>query len=254
MQLKINPNNEEIVFSEANKLRFMSKQGVMTSTTIELSSDITKLCFNSSGTQLAVGTHEGKVVVYDAKTFAVVCQFSEPDKKSSIKGLSFSQTESYLAVASGTNVLNVWNTSTRSLAMTVDHTMNFRACQYVEGGQKLITAMISPDSDHSGIVVWYAEIFRNGKLCKYNTRLSKENCVKSIITAFAVSGDEKYVAIGTSEGEVYCYMSHNLRRYSVHKPHNWIVTDLSFVVPIRKEKKSITEGKKKSEMQIKSKE
>lgn len=179
------------------------------------------LAFNDEGSVLAVGGEDGKLRVFKWPSMDSI--LDESNAHASVKDLSFSPDGKFLASVGSSGPGRIWeiasSTPVAALQKVKDERFGFcRFSQSIENQQVLyVTAM-----QGSG-----------GSILKWNTtswtRISSKHITRDSITAFNVSADGKYLAVGTMEGDILVLYSSSMRLHTaVKKAHLGIVTSLMF--------------------------
>uniref|UniRef100_A0ACD5X1J5 Uncharacterized protein n=1 Tax=Avena sativa TaxID=4498 RepID=A0ACD5X1J5_AVESA len=177
--------------------------------------------FSGVGSVLATGGEDGHLRVFKWPTMESIIE--EPDSKTSIKDLSFSSDEKFLAVNRSGGPSRVWDLkSTQAVAnlpREAGEIFGFcRFCNKPDNSQILfVTAM---QGDYGKIISWNTTSW---------TRIGSKKITREAISAFAVSPDGTLLAIGTIEGSISVLGSRDMRvLVKVKKAHLGIVTTLAF--------------------------
>uniref|UniRef100_A0ACD5W4G7 Uncharacterized protein n=1 Tax=Avena sativa TaxID=4498 RepID=A0ACD5W4G7_AVESA len=177
--------------------------------------------FSGVGSVLATGGEDGHLRVFKWPTMESIIE--EPDSKTSIKDLSFSSDEKFLAVNRSSGPSRVWDLrsteAVASLPREAGEMFGFcRFCNKPDNSQILfVTAM---QGDYGKIISWNTTSW---------TRIGSKKITREAISAFAVSPDGTLLAIGTIEGSISVLGSRDMRvLVKVKKAHLGIVTTLAF--------------------------
>lgn len=147
----------------------------------------------------------------------------ESNAHASVKDLSFSPEGKFLASVGSSGPGRIWDiaSSTPIAALQKVKDERFGFCRFshsIENHQVLyVTAM---QGNGGSILKWNAASW---------TRISSKHITRDSITAFNVSADGKYLAVGTMEGDILVLHSSSMRVHTVvKKAHLGIVTSLMF--------------------------
>ncbi|XP_074330611.1 SEC12-like protein 2 [Apium graveolens] len=179
------------------------------------------LTFDDEGSALAVGGEDGKLRVFKWPSMDSI--LDESNAHASVKDLSFSPDGKFLASVGSSGPGRIWDiaSSTPVAALPKVKDERFGFCRFshsIQNNQVLyVTAMQG----------------RGGSIIKWNTtlwtRISLKHITRDSITAFNVSADGKYLAVGTMEGDILVLHSSSMRLHTaVKKAHLGIVTSLMF--------------------------
>ncbi|CAL4991596.1 unnamed protein product [Urochloa decumbens] len=177
--------------------------------------------FSGEGSILATGGEDGHLRVF--KWPALESVLTEDDTKTSIKDLSFSSDEKFLAVNRSSGPCRVWD------LMSAEAVANLPR----EAGEIFGFCRFSNKADNSNILFITAMQGDYGKIISWNTsswtRVGSKKITREAISAFAVSPDGVLLAIGTIEGTVIVLGSKDMRTLTtVKKAHLGIITTLAF--------------------------
>lgn len=179
------------------------------------------LAFDDEGSVLAVGGEDGKLRVFKWPSMDSI--LDESNAHASVKHLSFSPDGKFLASVGSSGPGRIWeiasSTPVAALQKVKDERFGFcRFSQSIENQQVLyVTAM---QGSGGSIIKWNTTSW---------TRISSKRITRDSITAFNVSADGKYLAVGTMEGDVLVLYSSSMRLHTaVKKAHLGIVTSLMF--------------------------
>lgn len=179
------------------------------------------LTFDDEGSVLAVGGEDGKLRVFKWPSMDSI--LDESNAHASVKDLSFSPDGKFLASVGSSGPGRIWDiassTPVAALQKVKDERFGFcRFSQSVENHQVLyITAM---QGNGGSIIKWNTTSW---------TRISSKHITRDSVTAFNVSPDGKYLAVGTMEGDILVLHSSSMRVHTVvKKAHLGIITSLMF--------------------------
>lgn len=177
--------------------------------------------FSGEGSILATGGEDGHLRVFKWPAMDTVIE--EPDTKTSVKDLSFSSDEKFLAVNRSSGPSRVWDLKTSEAVANLPR----------EAGENFGFCRFSNKPDNSQILFVTAMQGDYGKIISWNTtswtRTGSKKITREAISAFAVSPDGTLLAIGTVEGSVSVLGSKDMRvLVTVKKAHLGIVTTLAF--------------------------
>nr|ACG40104.1 sec12-like protein 2 [Zea mays] len=179
------------------------------------------ISFSQEGSILAIGGEDGHLRVFKWPAMAPV--LTETDTKTSIKDLTISSDERFIAVNRSSGPCRVWDLHSSevvaSLPREAGEMFGFcRFCNKADNSHVLfITAM---EGDYGKIVSWNTTSW---------TRTGSKKITREAISAFAVSPNGALLAIGTIEGSVVIVDSKDMRTLvTVKKAHLGVVTTLSF--------------------------
>ncbi|KAG2558724.1 SEC12-like protein 2 isoform X1 [Panicum virgatum] len=177
--------------------------------------------FSGEGSILATGGEDGHLRVF--KWPAMESVLTEADTKTSIKDLSFSSDEKFLAVNRSSGPCRLWDLLSSEVVANLPR----------EAGEIFGFCRFSNKIDSSNILFITAMQGDYGKIISWNTtswtRVGSKKITREAISAFAVSPDGALLAIGTIEGTIIVVGSKGMRTLiTVKKAHLGIVTTLAF--------------------------
>ncbi|KAJ3703760.1 hypothetical protein LUZ61_007465 [Rhynchospora tenuis] len=179
------------------------------------------LCFNEEGSVLATGSEDGNLRVF--KWPNMESMLSEVVDDNSIKDLDFSYDGKYLASLRNSGPCRIWDMKSSSVIANLAREAGeiFRFCRF------------SHSSDDNQVLFVVAMHNDQGKIITWNTttwkRIGSKRVVKDPISAFNISPDGKFIAVGTIEGGVVVLNSKNLQVHSIiKKAHLGLLTSLVF--------------------------
>ncbi|CAM0948925.1 unnamed protein product [Alopecurus aequalis] len=177
--------------------------------------------FSGAGSVLATGGEDGHLRVFKWPTMESIIEAT--DTKTSVKDLSFSSDEKFLAVNRSSGPSRVWDLKSAeavaNLPRETGEIFGFcRFCNKPDNSQILfITAM---QGDYGRIISWNTTSW---------TRIGSKKITRDAISAFAVSPDSTLLAFGTVEGSVSILRSRDMRVLEkVKEAHLGTVTSLAF--------------------------
>ncbi|GMI87648.1 SEC12P-like 2 protein [Hibiscus trionum] len=178
------------------------------------------LAFNSEGSILAVGGEDGSLRVFKWPSMEKI--LNEAQAHSSVKNLDFSCDGKFL-VSLGSALCRIWDvTSSKvvtSLAKGNDEI--FVCCRFSPINDKNTHLYIAAVTDHGGSILTY-----NTATWK---RIRTSRVVREAISAFNVSSDGKFLAVGTVGGDLFIINAASMKvQMMVKKAHLGLVTALTF--------------------------
>ncbi|XP_007045148.2 PREDICTED: SEC12-like protein 2 [Theobroma cacao] len=178
------------------------------------------LRFNSEGSILAVGGEDGSLRVFKWPSMEII--LNEAQAHSSVKDLDFSCDGKFL-VSLGSGLCRIWDVESSkvvaSLAKGNDEVFAF--CRFSQINDKDPVLYIAAVTDHGGsVLTWNTTTWK---------RMRSNRVVREAISAFNVSADGKFLAVGTVGGDLFIINSSNMRaQMMVKKAHLGLVTALTF--------------------------
>ncbi|GKV00736.1 hypothetical protein SLEP1_g13376 [Rubroshorea leprosula] len=177
------------------------------------------LAFNCEGSRLAVGGEDGNLRVLEWPSMDIILNKAQDD--SSIKDLNFSLDGKFL-VSLGSGLCRVWDvTSSKvvtSLAKGNDEVFAF--CRFSQINQNQVLYIAAVTDKGGSILTWNTTSWR---------RTSSKRVVREAISAFNVSNDGRFLAVGTVEGDILIINSNSMRvQTTVRKAHLGLVTTVTF--------------------------
>ncbi|EOY00980.1 hypothetical protein QUC31_014011 [Theobroma cacao] len=178
------------------------------------------LRFNSEGSILAVGGEDGSLRVFKWPSMEII--LNEAQAHSSVKDLDFSCDGKFL-VSLGSGLCRIWDVESSkvvaSLAKGNDEVFAF--CRFSKINDKDPVLYIAAVTDHGGnVLTWNTTTWK---------RMRSNRVVREAISAFNVSADGKFLAVGTVGGDIFIINSSNMRaQMMVKKAHLGLVTALTF--------------------------
>ncbi|EES10100.1 SEC12-like protein 2 [Sorghum bicolor] len=177
--------------------------------------------FSGEGSILAIGGEDGHLRVF--KWPAMGSVLTETDTKTSIKDLTISSDEKFLAVNRSSGPCRVWDLQSSevvaSLSREAGEIFGFcRFCNKTDNSHVLFITVMQ--GDYGKIVSWNTTSW---------TRIGSKKITREAISAFAVSPNGALLGIGTIEGSIIILSSKDMRTLvTVKKAHLGIVTTLAF--------------------------
>ncbi|AQK49053.1 SEC12-like protein 2 [Zea mays] len=177
--------------------------------------------FSGEGSILAIGGEDGYLRVFNWPTMGSV--LTEIDTKTSIKDLTISSDEKFLAVNRSSGPCRVWDLQSSEVVASLPR----------ETGEIFGFCRFSNKADNSHVLFITVMEGDYGKIVSWNTtswtRTGSKKITREAISAFAVSPNGALLAIGTIEGSIIVVGSKDMRTLvTVKKAHLGIVTTLTF--------------------------
>nr|ACG34934.1 sec12-like protein 2 [Zea mays] len=177
--------------------------------------------FSGEGSILAIGGEDGHLRVFNWPTMGSV--LTEIDTKTSIKDLTISSDEKFLAVNRSSGPCRVWDLQSSEVVASLPR----------EAGEIFGFCRFSNKADNSHVLFITVMEGDYGKIVSWNTtswtRTGSKKITREAISAFAVSPNGALLAIGTIEGSIIVVGSKDMRTLvTVKKAHLGIVTTLTF--------------------------
>ncbi|KAI3685390.1 hypothetical protein L6452_34632 [Arctium lappa] len=234
-RMAVHPGGEGVICSlpkscrwfewEATKKEDVSTLGLKQSEKVlyqlELIEQQLAVTFSRDGSLLAVGGEDGKLRAFKWPSMESVLDV--PGAHTSVKNLDFSPDGKFLVSVGSGGPGRVWDisssTNKASLAKEKDEVFGF--CRF------------SQNSMNDQVLYVTAMRDRGGSIVRWNTttwkRMSSKYIVRDPISAFNVSDDGKFLAIGTIQGDIYILNASNIKVHTVvKKAHLGLVTALAF--------------------------
>ncbi|WVZ50442.1 hypothetical protein U9M48_001694 [Paspalum notatum var. saurae] len=177
--------------------------------------------FSGEGSVLAIGGEDGHLRVFKWPAMGPI--LTENDAKTSIKDLTFSSDEKFLAVNRSSGPCKVWDLQSSEVVANLPK----------EAGEIFGFCRFSNKTDNSHILFITAMQGDYGKIISWNTtswtRTGSKKITREAISALAVSPNAALLAIGTIEGSIIVLGSKDMRTLvTVKRAHLGIVTTLAF--------------------------
>ncbi|PKU87512.1 SEC12-like protein 2 [Dendrobium catenatum] len=176
------------------------------------------LAFSSDGTALAAGGEDGHLRVFKWPSMDII--LNQTDAHSTVKYVDFSADGKFLVSLGGSGPCRVWDleSSTSVTNLQVEEGEKFCFCRFSESSD--ILYVIAMHDDVGKVISWSSSSWK---------RISSKKIGHDPISAFSVSYDGKFLAIGTVEGGIAIVNSSDFKvQMSVKKAHLGPVTALEF--------------------------
>ncbi|KAI0495871.1 hypothetical protein KFK09_022178 [Dendrobium nobile] len=176
------------------------------------------LAFSSDGTALAAGGEDGHLRVFKWPSMDII--LNQTDAHSTVKYMDFSSDGKFLVSLGGSGPCRVWDleSSTSVTSLQVEEGEKFCFCRFSESSD--ILYVIAMHDDVGKVISWSSSSWK---------RISSKKIGHDPISAFSVSYDGKFLAIGTVEGDIAIINSSDFKvQMSVKKAHLGPVTALEF--------------------------
>ncbi|XWS69333.1 hypothetical protein CRYUN_Cryun04dG0170200 [Craigia yunnanensis] len=209
---------EEREGNEVHKLSVKVSEKVLTQ--LEDVGQQLALTFNSEGSELAVGGEDGSLRVFKWPSMEII--LNEAQAHSSVKDLNFSCDGKFL-VSLGGGLCRIWGVTASKVVASLakENDEIFAFCRFSQINDKNPLLYIAAVTDHGGsILTWNTTTWK---------RMCSNRVVREAISAFNVSADGKFLAVGTVGGDLFIINSSNMRvQVMVKKAHLGLVTALTF--------------------------
>ncbi|KAK9048831.1 hypothetical protein SSX86_032202 [Deinandra increscens subsp. villosa] len=178
--------------------------------------------FSHDGSLLALGSEDGKLRAFKWPTMESLVDL--PDAHTSVKNVDFSPDGKFLVSVGSAGPGRVWELSSSTLKASLpkENDEVFGFCRFSQN-----------HVNNDQVLYVIAKRDRGGSIVKWNTttwkRISSKHLVRDSITAFNVSNDGKFLAIGTNEGDISILDANTMKVHTVVKrAHLGPVTALAF--------------------------
>ncbi|KAF4364594.1 hypothetical protein F8388_015285 [Cannabis sativa] len=178
------------------------------------------MAFNNEGSILASGSEDGNLKVFKWPSMEIV--LDQAKVHSSVKDLHFSPDGKLLA-SLGSVGCRVWDViSSKPVA------------SLAKGNDEIFCACRFSQTNDKNLVLYTAAVTgKGGSIVTWNTttwnRIASKSIVRDPISAFDVSADGKFLACGTTQGDIFVVNSSSMRiRQVIKKAHLGFVTTLRF--------------------------
>eukprot|EP00252_Welwitschia_mirabilis_P015198 TRINITY_DN3343_c0_g1_i1.p1 TRINITY_DN3343_c0_g1~~TRINITY_DN3343_c0_g1_i1.p1 ORF type:complete len:384 (-),score=76.04 TRINITY_DN3343_c0_g1_i1:296-1447(-) len=178
------------------------------------------LVFSRNGSLLATGGEDGHLRIYSWPEHKIVLDY--PSAHKSIKDLDFSLDGEYLASLGDEGPCKIWSLSSlkavASLSDSKGRSLGF--CRFSRNSEKPALFIAMKQATLSFIGYWDVNDWK---------KCGEKAVEKNPISAFNISPDGKYLAVGTSEGDISILDAKTLDTYQrVKGAHIVFVTSLEF--------------------------
>ncbi|KAK9987748.1 hypothetical protein SO802_027987 [Lithocarpus litseifolius] len=179
------------------------------------------LAFNNEGSALAAGGEDGDLRVFEWPSMAII--LVEDGAHKSVKDLDFSPDGKYLVSVGNSGPAKVWDLTSKTTAASL----------LKENDEVFCFCRFSASNDMNQVLYIAAATGKGGSIVTWDTktwkRLGSKTVVRDTISAFSVSRDGKFLACGTTQGDVFILNSAGKQVQTVvRKAHLGFVTALSF--------------------------
>eukprot|EP00249_Psilotum_nudum_P015846 c25550_g2_i1 orf=80-1297(+) len=178
------------------------------------------LVFSADGTRFASGGDDGHLRVFEWPSMRLV--LDQPEAHKSIKDLDFSLDSAFLASTGGAGPCRIWDLSTAApvASLSLDQGGDLGYCRFSRDGTKQLLFLTVKEGEKGFIAYWNTNTW---------TKVGSKKFQESPISAFAMSYDGKFLAIGSSEGDISIIEVHKMNVYQrVKRAHMIFVTSMEF--------------------------
>ncbi|KAK9115329.1 hypothetical protein Syun_022126 [Stephania yunnanensis] len=179
------------------------------------------LTFNHDGSILAVGGEDGHLRVFKWPNMDII--LDDGDAHSTVKDLSFSFDGKLLVSLGSDGPPRVWDVESSKVvaSLSKENDEIFGFCRFSQtANNDQILYITTTRGERGNIVYWDTASWK---------RIGSKRIVKDRITAFNVSSDGKFLAVGTNEGDIVIVKSSNMHVHAtVKKAHLVVVTSMMF--------------------------
>ncbi|MCO5551889.1 hypothetical protein L7F22_005395 [Adiantum nelumboides] len=178
------------------------------------------LVFSADGTRFAAGGDDGHLRVFEWPSLRLI--LDQPEAHRSIRDVDFSLDSAFLASTGGSGPCRIWDLSTMATvaSLSLDQARDLGFCRFSRDGTNPLLFVAVKEGEKGSIAVWNTNNWRKVGVKKFQ---------ESPISAFAMSYDGKYLAIGSSEGDVSIV---SVAKMTVHqrvkRAHMIFVTSMEF--------------------------
>ncbi|KAH7289149.1 hypothetical protein KP509_31G060200 [Ceratopteris richardii] len=178
------------------------------------------LAFSADGTRFAAGGDDGHLRVFEWPSLKLI--LDQPEAHKSIRDIDFSLDSAFLASTGGSGPCRIWDLSSMATvaSLSLDQAGHLGFCRFSRDGTNPLLFVTVKEGDKGCIAVWNTNNWGKVGVKKF------QECP---ISAFAMSYDGKYLAIGSSEGDVSII---SVRKMIVHqrvkRAHMIFVTSMEF--------------------------
>ncbi|CAM6098985.1 unnamed protein product [Calypogeia fissa] len=199
-RLAVHPGSNEIVCSVSKDCRLFelrSDDGVKLESSEKLRKPLRDvgeqncLVFSADGTRFATGGEDGHLRVFEWPSLELL--LNEPNAHQSVKDLDFSLDSSLLASTGDSGPCRIWDISKASAVavLTSDKGSNLGFCRFSRDGTKSILYITLREGGKGLIGMWDTNSWE---------KVGAKKLSDVPISAFSISPDGKFLAIGSSEG------------------------------------------------------
>lgn len=178
------------------------------------------LIFSTDGLLLAAGGEDGHLRVFEWPSLKIV--LDQPDAHKSIKDMDFSLDGTFLASLGDSGPCRIWNlsTSAQAASLSVDKGERLGSCRFSRDGVRPLLFITLKQGDKGLIAYWDTNTWK---------KVGAQVIEKNPISAFSISSDGKFLATGTSEGDISIIEVVKMRTYQkVKGAHMFFVSSMEF--------------------------
>ncbi|KAH7415148.1 hypothetical protein KP509_14G030100 [Ceratopteris richardii] len=178
------------------------------------------LVFSADGTRFAAGGDNGHLRVFEWPSLKLV--LDQPEAHKSIRDVDFSLDSAFLASTGGSGPCRIWDLSTMATvaSLSLDQGGDLGFCRFSRDGTNPLLFVAVKEGDKGSIAFWNTNNWRKVGVKKFQ---------ESPISAFAMSCDGKYLAIGSSEGDISIISVEKMTvQQRVKNAHMIFVTSMEF--------------------------
>jgi len=178
------------------------------------------LVFSTDGLLLAAGGVDGHLRVFEWPSLKIV--LDQPDAHKSIKDMDFSLDGNFLASLGDSGPCRIWNlsTSTPAASLSVDTGERFGSCRFSRDGVRSLLFITVKQGEKGLIAYWDTNTWE---------KVGAQVIEKNPICAFNISSDGKFLATGTSEGDICIIKVSKMRPcQKVKGAHMFFVSSMEF--------------------------
>lgn len=178
------------------------------------------LVFSTDGLLLAAGGVDGHLRVFEWPSLKIV--LDQPDAHKSIKDMDFSLDGNFLASLGDSGPCRIWNlsTSTPAASLPVDTGERFGSCRFSRDGVRPLLFITVKQGEKGLIAYWDTNTWE---------KVGAQVIEKNPICAFNISSDGKFLATGTSEGDISIIKVSKMRPcQKVKGAHMFFVSSMEF--------------------------
>ncbi|KAF9594929.1 hypothetical protein IFM89_035493 [Coptis chinensis] len=204
--------------SEKHKVDLKSSEKMLTQ--LEDVGQQLAVTFNAEGSALAVGGEDGHLRVFKWPSMEVI--LDENDAHATVKDLSFSSDGKYLVSLGSGSSCRVWDVSSSKIVASLpkENDEMFGSCRF------------SQTKDNTQILYITAMRGQGGSIIYWDTtswkRIGSKQVVRDPISAFNVSSDGEFLAVGTIQGDIFIVNSSMQAHTVIKKAHLGLITVLMF--------------------------